>query len=301
MGSPSGTTRTTPTVDGSDRKFYVKAAENGNEEALERFDAALAAQSKPTPPPADPPVSRGEELARQYAPVLVLPDGGYDLPGDPQEFIDNSRLRTDRSFFPDSEQGNNINGDSSDDFNAADVGASGSSGQFLDLDNEVRGTLGSESAPFFYQVDNPDQPTKVTYWFFYPYNDGPGPQNHEGDFERITIEFDPNTGEPVEAIYSAHGNKHTKPTPYGDLETYRDPATGEATGKPLVYVASGSHASYPTAGTHPSDAPELLRDLVGSSVDDRTVGGLDGSEHAVEIFSFQKMIDAAPAFTSGNS
>lgn len=51
MGSPSGATRPTPIVDGSDRKFFVRAAENGNKQALEQFDAALAAQSKPKPPP----------------------------------------------------------------------------------------------------------------------------------------------------------------------------------------------------------------------------------------------------------
>ncbi|MEM9439406.1 MAG: hypothetical protein AAGA73_03080 [Pseudomonadota bacterium] len=37
-------------VDASDRKFYVKAAENGNKQALEKFDAALSAQSKPASP-----------------------------------------------------------------------------------------------------------------------------------------------------------------------------------------------------------------------------------------------------------
>ena len=40
-------------VDASDRKFYVKAAENGNQQALKDFDAALAAQSSgPSPKPA---------------------------------------------------------------------------------------------------------------------------------------------------------------------------------------------------------------------------------------------------------
>ncbi len=41
---------TTTPVDASDRKFYVRAADHGNKDALERFDAALAAQSKSTAP-----------------------------------------------------------------------------------------------------------------------------------------------------------------------------------------------------------------------------------------------------------
>ena len=43
---------TSTPVDGSDRKFYVQAAANGNDQALKDFDAALAAQSKAAKPPA---------------------------------------------------------------------------------------------------------------------------------------------------------------------------------------------------------------------------------------------------------
>jgi hypothetical protein len=43
-------TPSTP-VDASDRKFYVQAAANGNDQALKDFDAALDAQSKPAPQP----------------------------------------------------------------------------------------------------------------------------------------------------------------------------------------------------------------------------------------------------------
>ena len=49
MNSPKKPPAPKPTstpVDASDRKFYVQAADRGNEEALEQFDAALAAQSE---------------------------------------------------------------------------------------------------------------------------------------------------------------------------------------------------------------------------------------------------------------
>lgn len=386
---PANPKPTSAPVDASDRKFYVKAADNGNEQALEEFDAALAEQSKSPPPkPAsassndepkphvkperaedpsdqkfynmaadrentiidlenkaqdlnqqiadlptdsfsgyvrpglqaelddiearlaalqpqatgvdnasekarDQPLSRADQLAQQHAPVLVLPGGDYDLPGDPQEFIDNSRLRTDLGGGrSDTEQGNNINGDPADEFTAADVGNSDGNGQFLDLADNRR-NIGSEDAPIFYQFDDPDNPTRITYFFHYPYNDGPGPQNHEGDWEGITLALDPETGEPKAAFYSAHSNKHTDPVHFDDLEMYRDPDTQELTEKPLVYVASGSHASYPTPGNHQSDAPDarwfagpILGDVINTqTLDDRTPNSV---EEAAYIFDAGK-------------
>ncbi len=297
-------------VDASDRKFYVKAAENGNEQALKDFDAALRAQSN-TPPPS-PPAPSGpvyqppanltdQELAEQFAPALVLPGGDHDLPADPEDFIDNSRWREDRTFWGDKEHGNNIDGDGSNDFTAEQIGQVRGDNKFLDLADNRR-DIGSEDAPFFYQVsrsDNADEPTKVTYWFFYAYNDGPGPQNHEGDFERITVEIDPTTGQPRDAIYSAHSNKHTEPTPYDQLETYKDPETGEDTGRPLVYVATGSHASYPTPGDHLSDAPGILRSAAGGErVDDHAVDSLDQAAHVIDTGSNLHNVEAQPWYPS---
>ena len=236
------------------------------------------------------------EIAEQYVPVLVIPDGKHDLSADPQRFIDNSRWREDVpasvgfSWPPikirDNEFGNNINGDEGDDFTAADIGQRGEEGQFLDLADNRR-EIGDRDAPFFYDVslsDDPAERTKITYWFFYAYNDGPTRQNHEGDWERITVELDPVTGQPMDAICSAHSNKHTEPTPFADLETYRDPATGVDTGRPLVYVASGSHASYPTAGTHASDAPEQLRDIDTplNFLDDHTASSVEDAAHVID-------------------
>ena len=49
-----------PTVDASDRKFYVKAADNGNKQALKDFDDALAAQNQPASPSPSPAASNDE-------------------------------------------------------------------------------------------------------------------------------------------------------------------------------------------------------------------------------------------------
>lgn len=64
MGLPSSAKKTTPTVDASDRKFYVQAAERGNEKALENFDAALTAQRESVPPKSPSVPSNAREKER---------------------------------------------------------------------------------------------------------------------------------------------------------------------------------------------------------------------------------------------
>lgn len=190
-----------------------------------------------------------EQIARRYAPILVLPRGKYNLPTDPNSYIANSRLREDRSFRGDKQHGDNTNGSARDNFSAADVGRVTKDNYFLDLNNDKRGTLGSKDSPIFYQFDKGGggKPPKITYHFFYPYNDAPkaGPidLNHEGDWERVTLELDPKTYKPVNALYSAHNGK-PKPVSYKDV-----PKDG-ATNRPLVYVATGSHANYTKPGRY---------------------------------------------------
>jgi hypothetical protein len=203
-----------------------------------------------------------EQIARRYAPILVLPQGKYNLPADPNSFIANSRLREDRTFRKDKEHGHNYNGNPRDNFSAADVGRVTDDDYFLDLNNSRRGTLGSRDAPIFYQFEERTKkhPPRMTYFFFYPYNDAPkanpyvkavGPLgvlageidlNHEGDWERVTLELDPNTYKPVNALYSAHtGNSDV---------SYKRVEKDAATNRPLVFVATGSHANYTKPGRH---------------------------------------------------
>lgn len=247
------------------------------------------------------PRQTADELAQRYAPVLVVPDGDYDLPADPVDFIENSRWRTDRTARPDSifgigQHGDNTDGDrswwgfggedTSDNFSAAQIGSEGESNQFLDLDDDKRDELGSVDAPFFYEAetDANGNTSRITYWFFYAHNDGPGPQNHEGDFERITIGFDPVTQEPIRARYSAHSNAHTEAVDFDKLETFGD------TGRPVVYVAEGTHASYMHAGDYTSDAPWIggigvLDDNTVSSINDDSATIIDTSNNLHEATS----------------
>lgn len=248
---------------------------------LSKFGAAVAdaaAAKRPSP-------QRIEKIAQKYAPLLVLPKGQYNLPADPQKFIRNSRLREDVPFDPnplsfnsgkDKQIGDNTNGSRSDNFGAARVGDSKNEREFLDLNNETRGRLGSKDAPVFYQFQEGEngKPPTLTYHVFYPYNDAPKGYlgvdlNHEGDWERVTYELDPKTFKPTDVLLSAHNGGSR--VAYNDLK--RDPATGRR----FVYAANGSHANYDKPGTH----------SIGYGAEDRTAidsnrdGKINASDGAV--------------------
>ncbi len=79
----------------------------------------------------------------------------------------------------------------------------------------------------------------IQYWFFYAYNDSVGPVNHEGDWEHITVSVNSKL-QFVEAIYAQH--EYYKRYTSKQLTFVRQT-------HPIVYVADGSHASYPRAGS----------------------------------------------------
>ena len=80
---------------------------------------------------------------------------------------------------------------------------------------------------------------EIQYWFFFPYNDSVGSFNHEADWEHITVRVD-EAGEFVSAWYAQHegGQRYMA----GAL-TFVDDT------HPQVWVADGSHASFPSAGS----------------------------------------------------
>ena len=87
----------------------------------------------------------------------------------------------------------------------------------------------------------------LQYWFFYSYNDWAnsfdGFNDHEGDWEGVQLFFALDGQRPVEPpshiCYLGHHSRITKPWHHPDVEK-----TGT---HPHVYVAAGSHASYPEA------------------------------------------------------
>ncbi len=84
VGSPAGSTKP-PTVDGSDRKFYVKAAElSGDRTIIQNFDAAYNAQSaasSASASTADPTISAGASGSHVRTLQSQLTELGYDTGG----------------------------------------------------------------------------------------------------------------------------------------------------------------------------------------------------------------------------
>ncbi len=71
----------------------------------------------------------------------------------------------------------------------------------------------------------------LEYWYLYVYNDATN--RHEGDWEMVAIELDAN-GAPVRAGYAGHNGGFQRDWPCVDKHE----------GRPVVYVARGSHAAY---------------------------------------------------------
>lgn len=90
----------------------------------------------------------------------------------------------------------------------------------------------------------------LQYWFFYVFNYFLN--WHEGDWEQITIGFDPNSvgGDPADARptligFSSHGS--------GQAKAWNELSKGKQIvgTSPVVYVARRSHANYFRTGLHP--------------------------------------------------
>ena len=85
----------------------------------------------------------------------------------------------------------------------------------------------------------------LQYWLWYFYNDyslALGAGLHEGDWEMV--QFRMNGDQPDIAVYAQHS--HAEKRPWPDVE--------RENGRPVVYVARGSHASYFQAGHHNTEA-----------------------------------------------
>lgn len=89
----------------------------------------------------------------------------------------------------------------------------------------------------------------LQYWFFYYHN----PKTfftygaHEGDWERIQIYMSPG-GIPIAVTYSQHNSRETCAWSY---------VQKQQNGRPVVYVAEGSHANYFTSGNHAVEIRDL--------------------------------------------
>lgn len=222
-----------------------------------------------------------QRLAERYAPILVLREGeNQTLPANPQDFINHSELREDKSARFDESHGTN-RGPQDIEFDGSDF-ANPEDSLFLDLDNSQRERLGrtqDNPAQLNYETDFTTNPPTVTYHVFYAYNDGLGPQNHEGDFERITLELNPDTLEPETALYNAH--EHVNVSRYNDVI---DPVTG----RPVVYVAAGTRAGHADVGEHGTEVPLVTERIVSNPGNRVPIRSL---ENAVIYENWSELVD----------
>jgi hypothetical protein len=84
----------------------------------------------------------------------------------------------------------------------------------------------------------------LQYWFFYPFNDGYGVFDHEGDWEHVSVRLGP-TLAPVGAWYARHLDSH----PGVWFAWSALPLEGD---HPVVLSARGTHASYATTEEVPT-------------------------------------------------
>lgn len=106
-------------------------------------------------------------------------------------------------------------------------------------------------------------PLEIQYWFFYPYNGdvapGPAESGHEGDWEHITVRLKENEKEIDQIYYAAHHQEGKWYVAEGNIS--RD-------GRPVVYSAKHTHASYPKPGRYDRGIlPDDVTDDQGYTID----------------------------------
>jgi hypothetical protein len=104
------------------------------------------------------------------------------------------------------------------------------------------------AGPLYARVKDDGGRTWLQYWFWLYYN----PKNlfgfgkHEGDWEMVQVGLGAN-GDPEVATYAQHDSCEARRFRNGPMEI----DVSDGTPRPVVYVASLSHASYFKSGTHP--------------------------------------------------
>jgi hypothetical protein len=109
----------------------------------------------------------------------------------------------------------------------------------LDLHDEFRpGNHDLTRVPVTYESGRVGSGWWITYWLFYAFNSKETNQ-HEGDWERISVRFDEDA-QPKRVAYYAH-NGRPRTCAFDDVMSI-------ANRHPVVFSALGSHASYPSTG-----------------------------------------------------
>lgn len=110
---------------------------------------------------------------------------------------------------------------------------------FLQPDGRLTGpTTPTGVVPAYYHYRRIGRTHEIQYWWFCGFNDSFASFNHQGDWEHVTVHFE---REAIVGVFLAAHEDGTIVRPGAGLRLVG--------GRPLVYMAKGSHASYPTTGT----------------------------------------------------
>ncbi|WP_148649857.1 hypothetical protein [Lysobacter antibioticus] len=206
---------------------------------------------EPPGPPALTPIQQ-QELAERYAPILYFHPMEENFLQDPNTFIDQSSLREDKHYMEDGTLSGKGKVTAEDLLEIGPANDRSETPKFLDHDDENLdyardGDLKNSKNLYQYDAES----NTLTYHFFYSYNDGsPGAgdvQNHEGDWEKITLQLDDNL-QPTAVRYSAH-SKSTIERSWADAPNEN--------GRPVVFVGKGTHVNVPAPGHWRSDFPPI--------------------------------------------
>jgi hypothetical protein len=190
-------------------------------------------------------------------------------------------------------------------------------GFYLDLDDDSRtpkpklSKRGRQTllggVPVYYEMHpehgatkSEHDPSRITYWFFYPASVPPGLNRvarikraaqffvHEGDWERISVLISPGPADNEWTPQSVRFHEHDgyEELPWAQVRKATD-ERGSAT-HPIAYSALGSHATYPKPGKY----PQVLR-----AGDTRVIEVQDDAHACLacpEWLTWQSLIDAEP-------
>ena len=190
-----------------------------------------------------------ESLLYTYAPILKFNQGERYFPTYIEDMTNNSDIWEYRPFWPDTNLTEEKEIDTPGELKEY-LKDHPKSTVYFDLDDDYwKHWIPTEYVVYGREYHPTDPPYNdriyLQYWFFYVYN--PWMTEHEGDWEMITVELDKD-GNPLRVGYSQH--RRGVVDPVGIVKTWNElMKTGAIEGDhPIVYVAEGSHASYPYPG-----------------------------------------------------
>ena len=235
-----------------------------------------------------------EILAREYMPVLKLgkynDTAEYFQPKEVDIMLNEAKLSDSSEYYP----------LSIDYPSASDLYSYPYSSLYLDLTCEDPAARYQEIAEscttqIYYTVTSETYDETdylcIQYWFFYFFNDWAdkiwregedytGFNNHEGDWEMITVLINQDTYIPEKVGFSQHKRFSKWAITGGELVEWGDVEVIEETNHPVVYVAIGSHASFHEEGfyqykvqwghyvdVYPGNALWLVPDKIYDSVE----------------------------------